>query len=382
MKSTATFHRHRILTGLLALAALLAVSGPRQAEASTAANSLIRNTVTVDYKDAANNPQASVTASANITVNLVAATPTLSAPLDQTVDADGTATYTYTITGNANGQDSYDLAVLPLSQSAGISGSTATLSTPSVTLGGTTLAADTNGTDTITVPYDGTSNGTINGIAPGDKIVINSIMYTVDTVDETNGGTTNLATIKLTAAVPAAANSTGSIVGEQQTFTLTVDPGTVLATSDQTITVDITAKDDNSSSTTAAAATDQTKTTVRTANLTATKEVSTDGGSTFVASASAAPGSTLTYRITVTNGGTGVAKDVILTDPAPMFTSYIVDSAKYSTSAGSAYGAGSALTDSAADTDGYSYASDQATYNAGNIAAGASVVLFFQVKID
>ena len=112
---------HAIKRSGLAAAVLAAgAMGASQAWANTAADTTIRNTVTVNYSDAASTPQAAITAQ----VNLVRSSPLLSAPVDQTTDSATNAVYSYTITTTANGVATYNLTS-PLSQSAGISASTA-----------------------------------------------------------------------------------------------------------------------------------------------------------------------------------------------------------------------------------------------------------------
>jgi uncharacterized repeat protein (TIGR01451 family) len=380
MKSASSFTARLCrATSLVALAVLMVFGAIQAADASTAANTLIRNTVTVDYDDAAGNPQAQISDTADVTVTLVAATPTLNAPIDQTINSAQTAVYNYTITGNANGPDTYDLTESSLVESAGISGSTANFSVTSVTLGGTTLAAVTDGSATITVPYDGTSDGVVNGIAVGDTIDIDGVIYTVDVAGITETPGTNLATITLTANVPAGI-AAGEIVGEQQSFTVTVDPGTVTSTSNQTIDLTISAQDQAAA---AGAASDVTRTTVQVAALTVTKQVSTDG-TNFVDSANAAPGTTLTYRITVTNGGAAAATNVEISDPVPQFTTYVADSAKADTATGTSYGAAATtLTDADnAGDDGYIFSGNTASYTVPTVSGGSSVLLFFQVTIN
>jgi uncharacterized repeat protein (TIGR01451 family) len=94
----------------------------------------------------------------------------------------------------------------------------------------------------------------------------------------------------------------------------------------------------------------------------------------------------LTYRVTVTNSGSGDAINVEITDPMPGFTAYVNNSARADTTVGRTYaGAVTPLTDIDTDGDGYDFnvtAGDTATYAAGTIGAGNSVLLFFQVTID
>lgn len=70
--------------GSLALLSLLAFVLPQAAQASTAANTTIRNTATVTYNDTKGTAMTPVSGSVDITVAFVCATPTLSAPTDIT----------------------------------------------------------------------------------------------------------------------------------------------------------------------------------------------------------------------------------------------------------------------------------------------------------
>jgi uncharacterized repeat protein (TIGR01451 family) len=372
---------------------VVAVLGiPQMAGADTAANTVITNTVTVDYDDALGTDMPDVSASATVTVNLVAAAPDLSSPSSVDATEGETVTLTYTITSNANGADIYDLAAV----SGDTDISVPTFNYPdgsTISLGGTTLAADpVDGSPTITVPYDSdadSDNAATNGITAGDTIFIGGEPYVVAAGGVSEDSGTNITTITLTTnitAAAAAAAAAGDPVGERGTFRVEVTTGNLTsspAAGTHSIGTTATSQTDGSAATTQ---TTSTVITVSIASLDVTKEVSTDGGATFAASANADYGVTLTYRITVTNNGSGNATNVEITDPMPAFTTYVGSSAKADTTTGTAYGAAATgLTDTDADGDGYDFsvtASDTATYSIGTISAGNSVLLFFQVTID
>ncbi|MBF5041543.1 DUF11 domain-containing protein [Aggregicoccus sp. 17bor-14] len=369
----------RSLRALL-FGAVVAVVLPASAYASTAANTKISNVAKVNYKDAGNNDQPEVvSAPADVTVQLVASAPNLSSPANQTIQQGTSATLSYTITGTANGLDTYTLG-------SGATPSNVTGVTPafpaSVQLGGTTLSADaTVGATTIQVPFDGNSDGSVNGIAVSDKIVIGGVTYTVAAISENPG--TNRATITLSSAITVLA-SVGQIVGETQTFTVTVASGNVTGTNTSgTQTVVSTA----TSTTTATATTTQTTPTVITVNrsvLTISKLVSIDGGATFAATANAAPGTSLVYKIVVSNAGASAASAVVITDVIPEYLSYVAGSARTAPTAGTAYTSATAITDPV-DSDSYSFDSvaRKATLApSGTLAANSDIVLFFTAKID
>ncbi len=369
----------RIAFGSFALLGAVALAAPQSASAysatGTAANTVITNTATVTYNNAGGLAQTPIPVSATVTVTQVKANPTLSAPLDQTIDPGGNAVYSYTITANANGNDNYTLATLSVVNSIGITtASSGVLSTTAISnLGSTIAAAAAIITATaITVPADGVVDASVNGIVAGDKVLIGGNVYTVASVVDNAVGTS---TINLTAGLSTAV-TLGDAIYEQQTFTLTVTPGTVVATSNQTVTTTITGKYNGSGSTVS----DVTTTFVQVAALTVAKVVSTDGatGAVYAGNANAAPGAIVTYRITITNAvGGSTAKAVTITDPISAYTAFNTGTCKVTSTAGSTYAAaGAAITDGVCG-----YAAGTITYVHGDLLAGASVVLFFQATI-
>lgn len=384
-RSSSTFSRAGF--GVLLVLAALAVT-PHHAAANTAANTKIINFATVNYKDSTNTTaQTPVTAFATVTVTLVAVAPTLTAPADQNSTLGSAATFSYNITTNANGPDTYALSTSAnggsVTNSTHILTSSAVPSAASVVLGASTIVTPITiaaATDTaITVPSDGVADATpsVNGIVGGDTVVINSLVYSVISVVDNAAGTSTI-----TVNGPAsAALPYGTLISERKTFTLDVTPLTMNATiTNETVTTIISAKG------TGAAAADTTVTTVLPANLTVTKEVSTDG-STWGATANAAPGNTLYYRITVTNTGAANATAVVITDPLTSYTTYTLTSAKKATAAASNYadGTNTVLIDTIAGAaDGYDWNETtlgSITFSAGTIAPGANVQLFFKVTV-
>jgi uncharacterized repeat protein (TIGR01451 family) len=385
---------------LLTLAFLWVAALPAESLASTAANTVIRNTVSVNYRDTASNPMPQVQATVDISVALVYATPTLTQPADQSTVPGTPAVYTYTITSNANGPDTYALTTNIDSQVPGISGSTAVAAPVSVTLGGTTIATAVTiaaaGTTAITVPNDAAANSSVNGItsAAGTTVVINGVAYTVASIVD-NGGT-----VGGTSTITVNGNGTasgvlpvGTIIGQRATFTMTVTPGTITTAANQTITVTTSAKGGGAP----LAATDVTVTTVNVATLGVTKEVSADGNTWYSgvvppATLAIAPGATLYYRITVTNSGSSNATSVVITDPQPLYTTYLAGSGRrVLTGTPTNYGAaGAALTDASAADDGYDFGvttAGQVTFSIASIsplsAAPANAVqLFFRVTVN
>jgi uncharacterized repeat protein (TIGR01451 family) len=339
MKETFTNIRRaglRALVGSLALLALLSFVLPQAAQASTAANTVIRNEVTVTYQDTASTPMTPVSSHVDITVTYVCAAPVFLTPTpsDQITDPNVPANYTYTITSKGNGPDTYNLSTSGASYHL-ISGATFGFyqgtQITTLTLGATTAAAAALSTDnSITIPNDGgTANGEVNNIKAGDTIVITIAtvdhVYTVNSVTDggnTIGGTSTI-TISGTfgVAIPA-----GTLINERQTFDLRVTPGTVSASATTLDPPTITVTANATGGCTAAS--DETITTVRVATLTITKEVTTDDtcNSGWATSGSFPPGDTVCYRITVQNRGNSNAIAATVTDPMPLYTTYVTGS--------------------------------------------------------
>jgi uncharacterized repeat protein (TIGR01451 family) len=369
-----------ILRGALALSALALALATTEARASTAANTTITNTATVNFRDAGGVAQTPVTASASVTVTLVPSAVVLSSPGNQTIAQGTSATLAYTVTATANGPDTYNLA--STATPANVSAVTVTLPA-SISLGGTTLAADaTDGANSVTVPYDSTPDGAVNGIVGGDTIVIGANAYTVASVTENPGA--NTTTIGLGAAISGGTVAAGLIVGERATFTATVPSGTIVAGGSGTQTVSTTA----TAGTAPNPATTQTTPTVITVNrptLDVAKTVSTDGGTSFAAAGSAAPGTTLIYRVVATNSGATDASAVAFTDVIPAYVTYVPGSGRYATSSATSYGAATTLTDGV-DGDGYTFTAGTVAYDpggaTGTVPGAGELVLFYQATIN
>jgi uncharacterized repeat protein (TIGR01451 family) len=378
MKPTPVPSPSSLLRGTLVLAAI--AFAPAAAFASTAANTVINNTATVSYNDAGGAVQTPVTASASVTVTLVPSAVTISSPANQTIGQGTSATLTYTVVATANGPDTYNLT----SSATPTNLSSVTPTFPaSIVLGGTTLAQAANvGDPSIFVPYDGIASATVNGIGAGSTIMIGGNPYVVSSLVKFPAS--NTVKIGLVTAIAGTGAAAGQIVGESKTFTETVGSGTVTTGSSGTQSVRTTATSTTSAAATATQGTD-TVITVNRPTLTVTKLVSTDGGVTFGASGSAAPGTTLIYKITASNTGATSASQVAFTDVIPAYLSYVATSGKFATSSATAYSAATALTEG---SGGYGYTAGTTTvaYSpgavTGTVAGGGVLVLFFEAKIN
>jgi uncharacterized repeat protein (TIGR01451 family) len=155
------------------------------------------------------------------------------------------------------------------------------------------------------------------------------------------------------------------LVLENATFdfwvAVTIPAGTADGASDVTTVTATSQFDANVSDT----ATDTTN--VTSPELTVSKSVSPTGPQP--------PGTTLTYTIVVTNGGSAAASGVVLTDPVPANTTYVD---------GSITQDGDGRSD-AADTDNADHDvtnPGQVTVNIGTLASSGSTTVEFQVTID
>ncbi|HEX6591614.1 MAG TPA: hypothetical protein VF050_06415 [Moraxellaceae bacterium] len=381
MKSLLKQPRLQALSAAVLATGLL--TGASQSWASTAATSTVRNVVTVAYNNASGTAQTPLVAAVDVTVNLVPAAATLSAPTDITTAPNAPAVYSYDITNGANGIATYSLSSAVTAQS-NISGSTTAPSVASVTLGATTLASSGSttiaaaGTTSLTVPRDSTADSSVNGIAAGDTVVIGTAVYTVASVVDAQvpaspavGAFTT--TITLNGNGTAQTVAPGTLIFERQTFTVSVTPGTMTSTTDATIDVTLTTTNGTNPST------DGTVTTVAAVGLSVTKLVrnfTTNaagtgtavayGGATYYPSGvGGVTGDVLEYLIVVSKSNSANnATSVSVTDPIPVFTTFVT----------AAYGAASGLAIDNTNSGTFTNISNAADADAGEIDGSGNVV--------
>lgn len=369
------------------------VTIPTTADASTAQGTVIQNRVTVSYNDSGGAAQTPVTASADVTVTLVQGAPnvTVNTVSSATINQGQTTTITYFVTATSNGPESYTFgsgtANVSNMNPAGTGGATTPLN---FSLGATTLsAAAPIGATTIKVAYNPADPaGSVNGIAPGDSIVIGGNPYTVAAagISKTNATVWgdpnyNMVTITLTAAIAGTAGTAGQVVGERTTFSVTytsgsVDTGFVTGT----FNANGTAKSGTGPTGTSA----NTLITVNKTQLSVQKLVSVDNGSTYAATGNAAPGTSLIYKIVITNSGAGNATTVQISDALPPYLTYVAGQSKYATAAATAYTAATGLSEGAG---GLTFAANTITYNPGSpglgtVAPSGVLVLFYRCTIN
>jgi uncharacterized repeat protein (TIGR01451 family) len=319
----------RALVGSFALLAFLAFALPPAAQAATSGGATIYNTVKVTYLSGSTALFA--TANVSVTVNTVAALPTVTNPVNQTVLAGALVTYNYKLKSNSNGPDTYTTSAL-VDTPTGVSAVTGPSVTASVTLwGGIALGS---GAGTITVPF-GSTAGLTAGTSTVQIGVTNT--YTVTTITpgtaaHTDGSgslvaevstTLTLTPIGASPAITAGSVTAGTQVGEFKTNALTVTfttgTPTVVGT-DGTYATHYTI-------TTGALpvalnyTTIDVTTTVSSPSVMITKTVSPVGN--------VSSGGTLTYTITVTNThATASVSSVTVIDPVPQYTNYVTSSTR------------------------------------------------------
>ena len=400
---------------------MMASFGAEAATQGSAGNTIIKNTVTVAYKDNNGFAQTPVTAFVNITVNTVAVAPTVLSFTPSPGSTDGTGNtqpYIVWIRTNSNGPGAITFnaadgsfiniaaGTAPTVPGAIFLGST--IIDPSDAKIGTSPVIPNGNTITFAVPNDGGvttdtpvtpgafNDGIINALKSGDIVYIYSGTtyygpFTVGIVTDPivgGGATAAPGSVPLT-------NSSGSSITlpsiaygweilEAKSVTVTVTQGvitnpTLAASWVTTVTATMGGLNGTNTVTTNAHG----------GLLTVVKEVSADGNTWVSSGLSAAPAASLFYRITVTNAGLGSATNVFLTDPQPVYTTYTLGSAKRATGAATTYAlAPTTLTDLNPADDGYDFGvtyAGTATYSIGTIATGGvstQVQLFFKVTIN
>jgi uncharacterized repeat protein (TIGR01451 family) len=318
----------KALVGSFMLLALLAFALPQAAQAATSGGAIIYNTVKVTYMSGT--ATFSANAHVSVTVNTVAALPTVTNPVNQTTVAGALVTYNFRVKSNSNGSDTYTTSAL-VDTPTGINGPTGPSVTASVTLwGGIALGS---GAGTITIP-----NGTQTGLTAGTSTVqIGTNTYTVTTITPgtvaSTDGSGNLVaevstTLALTPIVPSTAITSGSVtpgtqVGEfkANALVVTFTTGTpTLVGTDGTYDTHFTITTGALPVALTYTTTPDVRTTVVSPSVTITKTADKVNAST---------GDTITYTIIVTNThATASVNNVTLIDPVPQYTTYVANSTR------------------------------------------------------
>ncbi len=318
------------MTNVLAIIAVVAgIFHATSAQADLAANTQILNQATLSYDDGTST--LTLTDSVLVTVALVSGVPTLSSPADDATPYAGAATqipFTYTLTAGSNGPDTYTLATSIPSQT---NTATATAAAPGSVLLGASITTSGSTAGIINVPSDGATDGNVNGIAVNDTVSVNGESRTVTAISDPATGVATLTLSSVLSSAPAI----GVPVLEQQTFTMTVTSGTIIASGTDIV---VTAR--TTASTTAGSATDDVDATFTSGTASLVKYVRnvdfaagnpSSGGINFTVNGSAndyftsgvtgRSNDTLEYLLVINNSSTGSVSDCFVTDTIP--TSFV-----------------------------------------------------------
>ncbi len=198
------FFKNKPLVGLILLALTLGFgAGPAQA-AGTAANASIVNVVTVNYSDASGTFDFTQSATSTVTVDLLAAIPTIGAPTPAsggTYNSGTLVPYAFDLYSNANGPDTYDfdLSVGTTADSDFVAGTVdkyiasiynaagvpttyaaGAVTSVNIEIGATVIIAGTAG-GTVSIPA---GTGTANSIDVGDFVTIGGTIYQATAVND------------------------------------------------------------------------------------------------------------------------------------------------------------------------------------------------------
>lgn len=338
----------------------------------SAGNTVIRNTVTVNYEDGGGTPQTQISATIDVTVNTIDVAPTVVSfsPSPGTTDGTGsTETYDVVIRTNSNGPSAITLSA---SDDSATNITLDTLNPPSLASGGTLFLGatvvdptDSNGTSTIAdganitleVPNDGglpsdtavtggsTNDGVINGLTDGDTVYLHDGTDYFGPFTIAAGGVSDPATGSGTTAQPGSlilTNASGSgisidpepgwMILEAKTDTMTVTQGvvavpTTAASWTTTVTATMNGIDGSGTVTTnATGAVLRVSKYVRNVtdpNGSGTAQTISVGGSSYTfyeSGVSGDPGDTLEYALVIENDSLGATQDVVATDPVPTYT--------------------------------------------------------------
>lgn len=381
----------KITTLSLALGMFVMASS---AYAVTPANSLLTNTAKLTYAGNATG----ITSEVSVTISLVPAIVSgTTTPPDLSLAENQSYLGTYVIVSNANGPDDYTITT-SLASVGTVTGTTVpAVTTTTVTLGATAAIAPVTGgpgEDTITVPADGTSDGSVNGIEANDTVVINGATYEVDSIVDNATGTS---TITLTTDLPLTTGDVaiGDGIYESITFDSTIaDIG--VGADDVVVEVNV-----ESDTNTALDFTDPTTITVVSVSFTkyvrntdtvavGVTPITYNGVDYYRSGIFAAPNEVLEYLLVVTTTAAGLTS-AVAGDVLPEFTSYELTTTQLNLIAVTD-GAGTAgdptFTLDATDTTDAGLLLDDngarvaGTQGTGTVGAAQTVNVLYQVRVD
>ncbi len=337
--------------GVLLAVALSSLMFTEIAQANTSAGTVLRNTVSVAYDDTGGAPQTAVTATVDVTVDLVPAVTWGTAPSDQTIGSNSAlpSGYTLTLTNSGNGSDTYTLTDNTVVSCVGGTSALTAESfglTPTPTTLGATVSSGTGvyaaGPNETTIPV---SNLTPADFTAGNIVLIGATTYTV--VSSAAGAGILPDSLVVTGDATGDVGAAGVQIGEQITVTYggTGTSGTLsgsggLCEHQHNLTATGSLATGGNTDVVQATGADYFTTLVRGVTLSVTKyvrNITTPGknsgggvaiyGATYyTAGVTGNPGETLEYLVVTTNSSSADADNVVFTDTMPTYTTYTASS--------------------------------------------------------
>lgn len=408
------FSRIKIVMSLVGLFAMT----PLSAWALTASNTQIVNNASMTYNDGAI-PRTATATPVVVTVTLVPGAPTITLGPNPNIPYTGANTPAintfYVYAANTNGLDSYTLtpaftgqlnetgATLSITAVDGGAFANPVTIGATVTLGGCTTTA-------LVVPSDGVADSSVNGIRANDWIIVNGDTANARQVSSVTDNAAGTSTITLSSALGAAPGA-GILVSQRRSVTVTVLSGTIstagqsiiitkhlTATSTSTGNPSIISGDITDTYTSGAATLDKYVRNVTQNTMTGTTLAAAPAGcggaSYYKSGITAKPGDVLEYMLVANNTGTGAVSAAVMSDALPVTYVTLQTNVYSSGSKDIAYcneANAMAYYSAASDLDQAIFASPNLTINVGttatnaaggNIASGATVRSFYQVKVN
>jgi hypothetical protein len=202
---------HHILKSLCTAVLVMFMGFATPAQAVAPANAVLEVEVSVTIGGAVLEQESP--SFSGVKVNLIPSEPTVAGTGAVAFEGDS-ATLTYTITATANGFDTYTLTPA-LGTLDGVTGTPSlALSQNSVGLGATAVLS-VSGAE-VTVPFDGNADNAINGIVPGQNVVIGGQALTVVGITDT------AETSKIQLSEPLGSTPQGTLIAESRSVTVTI----------------------------------------------------------------------------------------------------------------------------------------------------------------